>query len=207
LLSKPQLEMSVLSICLSTSSLAYMIPFGLGAAVSTRVSNELGAGHSRAARFSVNVALCMSAMEALVIGSALFSIRNVWGYAYSNEGEVVDYVSSMMPLLASSTVLDGIQGVLSGIARGCGWQKLGAYANLGAYYVVGIPIAVILAFVLHFGGRGLWLGILCGLFAQAILLFIITLCTDWGKQAKEARERVYASVLPTVTGNIIKDEQ
>jgi len=207
LLPKPQLEMSVLSICLSTTSLAYMIPFGLGAAVSTRVSNELGAGHSRAARFSVNVALCMSAMEALVIGSALFSIRNVWGYAYSNEGEVVDYVSSMMPLLASSTVLDGIQGVLSGIARGCGWQKLGAYANLGAYYVVGIPIAVILAFVLHFGGRGLWLGILCGLFAQAILLFIITLCTDWGKQAKEARERVYASLLPTVTGNIIKDEQ
>jgi len=62
----------------------------------------------------VNVALCMSAMEALVIGSTLFSIRNVWGYAYSNEGEVVDYVSSMMPLLASSTVLDGIQGVLSG---------------------------------------------------------------------------------------------
>jgi len=184
-----------------------MIPFGLGAAVSTRVSNELGAGHSHAARFSVNVALCMSAMEALVIGSALFSIRNVWGYAYSNEGEVVDYVSSMMPLLASSTVLDGVQGVLSGIARGCGWQKLGAYANLGAYYVVGIPIAVILAFVLHFGGRGLWLGILCGLFAQAILLFIITLCMDWGKQAKEARERVYASVLPTVTGNIIKDEQ
>jgi len=113
----------------------------------------------------------------------------------------------MMPLLACSTILDGIQGVLSGIARGCGWQKLGAYANLGAYYVVGIPIAVILAFVLHFGGRGLWLGILCGLFAQAILLFIITLCTDWGKQAKEARERVYASVLPTVTGNIIKDEQ
>jgi len=30
---------------------------------------------------------------------------------------------------------------------------LGAYANLGAYYVVGIPIAVILAFVLHVGGK------------------------------------------------------
>jgi MATE family multidrug resistance protein len=207
LLPKPELEMSVLSICISIASLAYMIPLGLGAAVSTRVSNELGAGRSRAARLSAHVALCMSAMEALVIGSILFCIRNVLGYAYSNEGEVVDYVSSMMPLFASSTVMDGIQSVLSGIARGCGWQKLGAYANLGAYYVVGIPIAVILAFVLHVGGRGLWIGILCGLCAQAILLFIITLCTDWEEQAKVARERVYASALPTVTGNITKEQQ
>ena len=116
-------------------------------------------------------------MEALLIGSALFSIRNVWGYAYSNEQEVVNYVSSMIPLLACSTVLEGIQGVLPGIDRGCRQQNLGAYANLGAYYVVGIPIAIILAFVIHAGGRGLWLGILCGICAQAILLFIITLCT------------------------------
>jgi len=142
-----------------------------------------------------------------MIGSILLAVRNVWGYAYSNEGEVVDYISSMMPLLAPSTVLDAIQGVLSGIARGCGWQKLGAYANLGAYYVVGIPIAVILAFVLHVGGKGLWLGVLCGLFVQTILLFIITFCTNWEEQAKKARERVYTSALPTVTDNIIKEEK
>jgi len=62
----------------------------------------------------------MSAMEALLIGSALFSIRNVWVYAYSNEQEIVNYVLSMILLLACSTVLDGIQGVMSDIARGCG---------------------------------------------------------------------------------------
>jgi MATE family multidrug resistance protein len=56
----------------------------------------------------------MAAIEALMIGSILLAVRNVWGYAYSNEGEVVDYISSMMPLLAPSTVLDAIQGVLSG---------------------------------------------------------------------------------------------
>ena len=36
---------------------------------------------------------------------------------------------------------------------GCRWETLGAYVNLGAYYVVGIPIAVILAFVIHVVGR------------------------------------------------------
>lgn len=42
---------------------------------------------------------------------------------------------------------------LSGICRGCGWQKIGAYVNLGSYYLVGIPSAIVLAFLLHVGGR------------------------------------------------------
>lgn len=40
-----------------------------------------------------------------------------------------------------------------GTARGCGWQKIGAYINLGAYYLVGIPSALLLAFVYDFGGK------------------------------------------------------
>jgi MATE family multidrug resistance protein len=39
-----------------------------------------------------------------------------------------------------------------GVARGCGWQKIGAWINLSAYYIVGIPSAYIIAFVLHVGG-------------------------------------------------------
>ena len=55
-----------------------------------------------------------SIMEAVMIGCLFFSIRNVWGYAYSNKKEVIDYVSSMIPLLAAGSVLDAIQGTLSG---------------------------------------------------------------------------------------------
>lgn len=44
-----------------------------------------------------------------------------------------------------------------GVARGCGWQKIGAFVNLGTYYIVGIPTAVVLAFALHFGGKVVFL--------------------------------------------------
>lgn len=202
LLPNPKLETSVLSICLNSIALAYMIPSGFAAAASTRVSNELGAGRSQAARLAVYVVFFMTIVEAVMVGCLFFSIRNVWGYAYSNEKEVIDYVASMIPLLAAGSILDAIQGTLSGIARGCGWQKVGAYVNLGAYYIVAIPIAIILAFVLHVGGKGLWLGIVCGLFVQAILLFLITLCTDWEQQGRNARERVNTSVLHEATDNV-----
>ncbi|GLJ11096.1 hypothetical protein SUGI_0142880 [Cryptomeria japonica] len=114
LLPNPKLETSVLSICLNTSALSYMVPSGFAAAASTQVSNELGARRSQAARLVVYVVFFMTIMEALIVGCLLFSIRNVWGYAYNNEKEVIDYVASMIPLLAAGSILDAIQGALSG---------------------------------------------------------------------------------------------
>lgn len=40
----------------------------------------------------------------------------------------------------------------AGVARGCGWQKIGACVNLGAFYAVGIPAAYLIAFVFRVGG-------------------------------------------------------
>ncbi|MFS7935829.1 putative multi antimicrobial extrusion protein [Helianthus anomalus] len=61
----------------------------------------------------------------------------------------------MMLILAGSHVVEGIQTVLSGAVRGSGRQKIGAIVNLGAYYITGIPLAIVFAFVLHLGGKGL----------------------------------------------------
>ncbi|CAN6445889.1 unnamed protein product [Victoria cruziana] len=197
LLPNPKLETSVLSICLNTASLLWMVPFGLGGAVSTRVSNELGAGKPQAARLAVRVVVFMAVAGALIIGTTMILVRNIWGYLYSSEERVVKYVSLMIPLLAASNIADGTQCVLSGAVRGCGWQKIGAFVNLGAYYVVGLPCAVCFAFVFHVGGKGLWLGIMCGLLVQALLLLAITVCTNWDEEARKARDRVYNSILPT----------
>lgn len=196
LLPNPKLETSVLSISLNTAATVWMIPFGLSCSVSTRVSNELGAGHPQTARLAVRVVLLMAIVEGILIGLVLILIRNVWGYSYSNEIEVVRYVAIMMPIIATSNFLDGLQCVLSGIARGCGWQKIGAFINLGSYYIVGIPSAILLAFVFHIGGKGLWFGIICALVVQVISLAIVTKRTNWVQEANGATERVYDSMIP-----------
>ncbi|XP_038880135.1 protein DETOXIFICATION 16-like isoform X2 [Benincasa hispida] len=196
LLPNPKLETSVLSISLNTDLTVWMIPMGLSAAASTRVSNELGAGRPAAAKLAACVVMIIAIIEGLLLGTVLILIRYVWGYAYSNEQEVVKYVADIVPLIAVSSFLDGLQCVLSGIARGCGWQKIGAYVNLGSYYLVGIPSAVLLAFVLQVGGKGLWLGIICALAVQTVSLAIITIRTNWDQEAKMATERVYDAVIP-----------
>lgn len=81
---------------------------------STRVSNELGAGRPAAAKLAVQVILCLALTGGIIVGSVLILIRGVWGYAYSNEEEVVNYVAIMLPILAISNMFDSIQSVLSG---------------------------------------------------------------------------------------------
>ncbi|XP_027936405.1 protein DETOXIFICATION 14-like [Vigna unguiculata] len=191
LLPNPKLETSVLSVCLNISATIYTIPESIGSAASARVSNELGAGSPQSAKVSAYASMILAASQAIVMGSVIFSCRQILGYAFSNEQDVVDYVSEMVPLLSLSVLLDCLHGTLSGIARGCGWQHLGAYVNLGAYYALGIPISAMLGFWFQFRGKGLWIGILTGAFCQTAMLLLITLCTNWKKQAIEARENIF----------------
>ncbi|XP_060194375.1 protein DETOXIFICATION 14-like [Lycium barbarum] len=190
LLPNPRLEASVLSICLTISTLHFTIPYGFGAAASTRVSNELGAGNPRRARMAVQVVLFLAVIEAVALSTSLLGSRHILGRAFSNEKQVVDYIASMT-LLCLSIVTDSLQAVISGIARGSGWQHIGAYINLGAFYLTAIPLAVVLGFVLHFKAKGLWIGIVVGSTIQSIILSIVTCSTDWEKRAKKARERIH----------------
>ncbi|KAH8496093.1 hypothetical protein H0E87_019034 [Populus deltoides] len=190
LLPNPKLEASVLSISLNTCWMVYMISVGLGGTISTRVSNELGAGRPQGARLAIYVMIIIALSEGAAVGITTILVRQVWGNLYSNEEEVITYVANMMPLLALSDFLDGFQCVLSGAARGCGWQNLCAFINLGAYYVVAIPSAVLLAFIFHIGGMGLWMGIICGLVVQVVALVSVNACTDWDREAAKAISRV-----------------
>lgn len=67
----------------------------------------------------------------------------------------------------------------TGVVRGIGLQHIGAYVNLGAYYLVCIPVALSFAFALHFKGQGLWSGLVAGAAVQCVALSLVTAFTRW----------------------------
>ncbi|XP_017980900.1 PREDICTED: protein DETOXIFICATION 14 [Theobroma cacao] len=190
LLPNPKLETSVLSICFSFTYLHYFIPYGIGAIGSTRVANELGAGNPEAAKLSVLVVTVIAVVEAVIVSTTLFFCRHVLEYAFSSKKEVVNRVADMVPIMSVAVITDCLQAVLSGVARGCGWQNTAAFVNLGAYYLFGAPLAAVLAFVLHFKAKGLLIGLTSGVALQVIVFGLITIFTNWQKQASRARKRM-----------------
>ncbi|KAF4365741.1 hypothetical protein G4B88_020409 [Cannabis sativa] len=162
--------------------------------IRTRVSNELGAGKPEAARLAVWAAMFIAATEAVTVSISLFLCRSFVGYAFTNEKQVVSYIAIMAPLICLSVFMDSLQAVLSGVARGSGWQRMGAYINLGAFYVAGLPMGIVLGFALHLKGKGLWIGIVIGSVVQSTLLFLVTIFSNWKKQAIKARERAISTL-------------
>nr|AAG60068.1 MATE efflux family protein, putative [Arabidopsis thaliana] len=176
--------------CLTMSSLHYVIVNAIGAAASTHVSNKLGAGNPKAARSAANSAIFLGMIDAAIVSISLYSYRRNWAYIFSNESEVADYVTQITPFLCLSIGVDSFLAVLSGVARGTGWQHIGAYANIGSYYLVGIPVGSILCFVVKLRGKGLWIGILVGSTLQTIVLALVTFFTNWEQEVAKARDRV-----------------
>lgn len=96
---------------LTSNNLSFSLCINL---YSTRVSNELGAGNPQGARIATFAAMFLAVSETTIITTTLFACRNVFGYTFSNEKEVIDYVTTMAPLVCLSVILDSFQGVLSG---------------------------------------------------------------------------------------------
>ncbi|CAN1246069.1 Protein DETOXIFICATION 21 [Linum grandiflorum] len=180
-----EVAIDALAICLNINGWEMMISLGFLAAASVRVSNELGRGNSKAAKFSI----LMTVATSFVIGVVLFTIflflRGKIAYLFTESPEVVDAVADLSPLLAFSILLNSIQPVLSGVAIGAGWQSIVVYVNIACYYLVGIPVGVVLGYVFDLQVKGVWIGMLFGTFIQTIILVIITSKTDWDKQVKK----------------------
>ncbi|XP_044482831.1 protein DETOXIFICATION 19-like isoform X2 [Mangifera indica] len=174
---------SATMVCVNTETIAYMITYGLSAAASTRVSNELGAGNVSQAKNAMAVTLKLSIFLALIVVLALAFGHNIWASFFSDSSEIIKQFASLTPLLAISIMFDSVQGVLSGVARGCGWQHLAVWANLATFYFIGMPIAVLLGFKLKLHASGLWIGLICGLSSQASSLLLISMCRNWTKMA------------------------
>ncbi|KAH7668918.1 multidrug resistance protein MATE family protein [Dioscorea alata] len=189
-LPNPQVAVAAMSICINLLGWQLMVFFGFNAAISVRISNELGAGRPRAAKFSIIVVILSSVVIGLMFFITVLLLRDVYGIPFTNSPEVVHAVSDLALVFALSLLLNSVQPVLTGVAVGAGWQWLVAYINLGCYYMFGLPFGFLLAVYFELGVKGMWSGMLAGVGLQTLILIGITMSTNWKKEAFAAESRI-----------------
>ncbi|KAE8674473.1 hypothetical protein F3Y22_tig00111754pilonHSYRG00095 [Hibiscus syriacus] len=145
---------------------------------STRVANELGGGNPEKAKSAMAVTLKLSTILTLAIGLALAFGHNVWAAFFTDSSSIISRFASITPFLVVSITFGCFQDILSAVARGCGWQPLAAWVNLGTYYFIGIPIACLLGFMLKLYDKGkyLMLLLLSGVIDQLRDVVLFTSC-------------------------------
>ncbi|XP_010935395.1 protein DETOXIFICATION 33-like [Elaeis guineensis] len=189
-LKNAEVAVAAVSICDNLFGWVLMVFLGFNAAISVRISNELGAGRPRAAKFSILVVVMSSVLLGLFFFTLVLVMKDVYGVPFTNSPKVIHVVADLAVVFAFALLLNSVQPVLTGVAVGAGWQWLVAYINLGCYYVVGIPTGYLLAIKCDLGVKGMWTGMLTGVGLQTLILTGITLGTNWNKEAKHADLRI-----------------
>ncbi|XP_062200985.1 protein DETOXIFICATION 49-like [Phragmites australis] len=187
LLANPKATVASMGVLIQTTSLLYIFPSSLSFGVSTRVSNELGANRPGAARAAAHAGLALSALQGL--GSFMFAlaVRDVWARMFTSDAAILALTASVLPILGLCELGNCPQTTGCGVLRGSARPKDGAHINLGAFYGVGTPFAVALAFWAGQGFKGLWLGLLAAQAACVAVMLVVISRTDWTKQAKLAQ--------------------
>jgi MATE family multidrug resistance protein len=108
----------------------------------------------------------------MALAALIFVVfRNVLPLFYLEEAAVVGLAASLLPIAGAFQIADGVQVVGGGLMRGMGRPKAGAVVNLVGFYVIGLPLAWLLAFPLGLGVVGIWWGLAAGLTGVAIMLY------------------------------------
>ena len=178
------------SIALQVISFSYMTPLGLAVATTIRVGRCLGAGDAHGARRAGLAGVMLAVLTQIVLSIGAISLRFKIPLIYTTNDDVVRLAGQVLPIVCGFLVFDGIQGVSSGVLRGCGRQKTGALLNTVCYYGAGIPLGLFFAFGLHFQLAGIWMGMFLGIMIVSCSMFCVVLYTDWNKQVENASKRI-----------------
>ncbi|KAI4317567.1 hypothetical protein L6164_025430 [Bauhinia variegata] len=189
-LYNPRVALATAGIVIQTTSLMYTLPTALSASVSTRVGNELGAGQPERACLSTVVALGL-ALASSILGLLWTTVgRERWGRVFTSDGEVLQMTAAVLPIIGVCELANCPQTTSCGILRGSARPGIGAGINLYSFYLVGAPVAIVLAFVWELGLVGLCYGLLAAQVTCVVSILIVVYRTDWESESLKAKSLV-----------------
>jgi MATE family multidrug resistance protein len=168
-------------IALSLASLTFMFAMGLSVAVTIRVGNQKGRMD-----FVKLQLVARSIFLLVILVEIVFALIFIVFYQYLPQifvdvndvnhlvetQEVIYIASQLLFVAAFFQISDGIQVVVLGALRGLQDVKIPMYITFVAYWIIGFPISIYLGLYTNLKAMGIWIGLLAGLTAAAIFLYI-----------------------------------
>ena len=159
-------------VAINVASVAFMLPLGVAMATTIRVGNAAGRGDAVGVR-SAGYAGMTATLLTQTISSLLMALLPLAiAKLYTDDAAVAAMAVQLLLLAAIFQFSDGIQVTANGALRGLKDTTVPMIITTLAYWGVGMPIGYLLAFHHGYGARGMWMGMIAGLTAAAVLLFL-----------------------------------
>jgi len=168
-------------IALNLSSMTFMFGMGLGIAAMIRVGNQKGLGNFKELRrIAQSIFFLTFLLE--IFFAALFLVGRHWFPSLyldvndvsniADNTEVLVIAAELLLVAAFFQISDGIQVVVLGALRGLQDVKIPTVITFISYWLIGFPISFYLGLYTDLESTGIWIGLLTGLTASAIMLYL-----------------------------------
>ena len=168
-------------IALSLASSTFMVAMGLNVVAMIRVGTQKGLND-----FKGLITIARSVFILAIVVEIIFAIVFILFHKQLpvfflnvdnklqiiDNAEVITIASKLVLVAAVFQISDGIQVVVIGALRGLQDVKIPMYLTFVSYWVIGFPISYYLGLYTNLKAVGVWLGLLAGLTAASILLYV-----------------------------------
>ena len=171
-------QLAAQSIVSTLASLAFQPPYAIGICCSTHIANLIGARSS-------NYKPAMKAIYILMISLSIFNftwfflLRVKLASLFTNDEKILEIVSKLAIIIAINQFLDCFNILCAAILRGQGRQQIGSILSILSYYIIGVPLEILLGFHFNLQVYGLWIGLALGVNFLSIVELYIVYRSNW----------------------------
>ena len=172
-------ELAAHAVAIQIASVSFMVPLSFGQVATIRVAKS----HAAGTQADGGRAMRRAGWSAFILGVGFMALMSgvmltaphllLWAFLDLNlpaNAAVVAMAAHFLALAALFQVVDGAQAVAAGMLRGLHDTRVPMLLAALGYWGAGIPLSGWFAFGLGWGGTGVWLGLLTGLGATALML-------------------------------------
>lgn len=159
-------------VMLAVSQVCFMMYYGMGAAVSVRISNFFGLGDRVEIRRIANSGFHLILLMIVCTSVPIFLCRHYIGGWFTDDAAVSVMVAQLILPFVIYQVGDGLQINFANALRGIADVKPLILYSFIAYFVISLPAGYLFAFTLGYGITGIWMAFPFGLTSAGIMYYL-----------------------------------
>lgn len=159
-------------IALNFTSLLYMVPLSISMGATILVGQAVGAGQLKDAKHYSFLAVGLAILFSFISIVILLTFKEPIASLYTTDKAIIQLATHFFLFAAFFQLSDAIQAPIQGSLRGYKDVNMTFIMAIVSYWVLGLPIGILMAKFTDLGPFGYWIGLIAGLTIGAVALTI-----------------------------------
>ena len=162
--------MAAHQITVTCASVTFMVPLGIGMAITVRIGKLTGAGETQRRHVVLLGGWSLGWLASLGSMVVFFSLGREVAWQFVKDAAVVEMALPLLIVAGFFQLGDATQVISAGALRGVHDVRVPALLACATYWGVALPISWLVGFPMGQGAYGVWLGMAVGLGVAGVVL-------------------------------------